>query len=409
MYHEYTNPEISRLIKDEGNKYLQEYIDNITPNNVVKIDNDTIGVRMEDEGKIIKIDENKIAIVIADGHGSEEMMPGYYSGGYECADFAVNFAESKLKLLKRRSVHDIISNITKIMKSLFKMIQKKCLKYMLQGGIETKNENINGKNVCYTSKDNNLLWNEKDGFTSPIDGIYFEKINNIEIIKSMLDTIENQISLESFDHIVFGKAIEICKNINDVPFRIPVYCNYKNEKKSCLESGTTLTISLILKEMNDYYLFTSHVGDSNVVLYRKIDNYNFIKKKLTDDHSVNNKKEVERGKKYGMIPIKRHFASVKRQDVGLMPSRAIGHPYLSNFGIIEYPFISGEKLIKGDVVIFASDGLWDLHDESEKEIDDIIINSFDLNQNQICNILYMYYKNSMVKKDNITMCVLKMT
>lgn len=416
-------PKISNLIKDVGNKYTQLYIEGISPDNVIPYENDNIGIRMEDEAKIINIDDNKIAIIIADGHGSEEMMMGYHCGGYECANFAVNFISKKIRSLKNKTVDDILSQMIKYFKSLFKILQKKCLKYMLEGGVEIKIENINGKEIIFPISnnydiENDILWdNEKNknnekpqSFTSPIDGNYFKNIYTVEKLRDYISLIKQYYNnnVQYGKDIVFGKGIEICKDMKDIPFRVPIYCNTLNEKKTSLESGTTLTLSVILRDnFFRYYIITSHVGDSHVILYRK-DGNKFIKKKLTDDHSVKNNDEVKRCEKYGLVPVKRHFTCIKKQDIGLMPSRSIGHPFLSNFGIIEYPFISCERLLENDIVIFASDGLWDLDDDMDRKIDQVIIDNYDRDENDICNILYSLYKSSKEKKDNLVMCVLKL-
>src|SRR5690606_31722112 len=153
----------------------------------------------------------------------------------------------------------------------------------------------------------------------------------------------------------------------------PIYYDLNDNKKSMLESGATLTISLLIKnDDNSYHLYTSHVGDTKVMLYRP-SNGNLIKKVLTDEHSTNNKNDIERVKKHGLQASGRYFIPVLNSERGLMPSRSIGHPYLSNFGISEYPFISAEELYKNDVVIFASDGLWDLNNNSEEMIDNIML------------------------------------
>tara|TARA_B100000683_G_scaffold198194_1_gene191323 strand:+ start:5921 stop:6988 length:1068 start_codon:yes stop_codon:yes gene_type:complete len=72
-------------VVDYGTKYTQT-ISALTPRD--NVDDD--GTRMEDDYDIVDLSDDAICIVCADGHGSIEIAPGCFRGGYESAAAAVD-------------------------------------------------------------------------------------------------------------------------------------------------------------------------------------------------------------------------------------------------------------------------------------------------------------------------------
>lgn len=395
-------PNFSNIYQDHGNKYVQEYIDGITPHNVLKISD--IGIRMEDYLDIIEINKDMTAIVLADGHGSERLFYGYFKGGYECAKLSVDYCIDKFKKLNRFTSQYIDKSFRDIVRFLFKNVQKECVKHLVNGSIRIKSDE-NLSFPCYKTGDN--------GFVSFIDGDYFDTIKNINRIKNWINILrkyynENDI-LSILQNMVIGKILLTKKDKNGNNFTIPTYINYCKSRKVEIESGTTLTTSLIIKLPDGRYkILTGHVGDSSVILYRKKDKNKWLGILLTDDHSVSNIEEIKRGKKCGMMPSDKWFRSIVDDSKGLMPSRALGHPYLCKFGIIEDPYVSAEYLEKGDIVIFATDGLWDVEDDALLNISKIINMNHMNDANEIAKKLYEYYNNANNIRDNLSFIVMKM-
>lgn len=418
---------ISKLFTSTGTKYQQEYVYGVTDkiNNVKMVErydettktNEIYGIRMEDFGMYTELYNDVYLIMIADGHGAQKMIDGYYCGGYEAAKIAVIVANI---LFKRRFKSiigtDNIQKQGKILSNIYKTIQTRILDEMNMNGvyiIPAKNKiddiishcSINRDMVSiyeYLSSlgfeilfkrddmvrishmimtrinneiilredlekllenkyipihDHGDIWKEWSNTISAFDGDYFEKYG-----RTMFPSYEN------INQFISRKGILIEKNIFDNPYHVPIYLNEKGEKVSDLDSGTTLTTCLIYKENDKYCLLTGHVGDSHAFILRERDGIETFF--VTDDHSVNNKKEVERCDKEGLIAEGPYFYQKKGGSRGLMPSRALGHPILSNYGISIAPHISKVYLEKGDIVIVGSDGLWDLTIDIPKLIKD---------------------------------------
>jgi len=86
----------------------------------------------------------------------------------------------------------------------------------------------------------------------------------------------------------------------------------------------------------------------------------FVPVRLTGDHTVSNTQEIQRLASLGMVPRAPYWLLAHGPERGhmLMPSRAFGHTLLSKHGIVFEPTVSATELMRGDIVVLASDGLW---------------------------------------------------
>ena len=390
----------SQIYEDYGSKYIQEYVPGITPSNVLEWGDK--GIRMEDCIRAEKIGENIIAIVIADGHGSDRMIYGYHVGGYECAKLSTNVCISNLELLKDVKTPEIEKSFKKLMRDIFREIQRESIKELMKGC--TKEKSNKPPSCFYTFK--------KNESPSVIDGAYFETICDPKKFKVWEEIYLKYYTEKDYliikERMVTGKIFDQNKDENNATFNTPVYIDRHGDRTDDLESGCTLTSCLLLRMPNgDIKLMTAHIGDSSVLLYRKVGENSWEGIKITDDHSTTNPSEIERCKKMGLVACDRYFKVAKNQSRGLMPSRSIGHPYLSRFGIIEDPYITSETLKKGDIVVFASDGLWDATDTAMEDIARIISLVYEESADNIAHFLHLYYLGASEFRDNLSFIVLK--
>jgi protein phosphatase 1L len=148
---------------------------------------------------------------------------------------------------------------------------------------------------------------------------------------------------------------------------LPVHCDKdsKNCMDEALEKAFLSTDSLIMKKTDSgtcaavaYIdkddLCIAWVGDSRVVLGR---NGQVIY--ATEDHKPNKASERERITKAGGFVVTMYGAP--RVNGGLAVARALGDRCVKQDpGVIASPSIHHEKIQKGDIVIIACDGIWDV-------------------------------------------------
>lgn len=298
-----------------GNKYSQILTSN-TPKNVQKDAHSKFGFRMEDYCVINEYVKGKtISIVICDGHGSVEVAPGLEIGGYESARFTAHLMSKKLK--SHYENHQFQIDIKKMIRTVFD---------------ETQHE-------LYNQMVNKI-------YSSEVDGIVFQQ----EIWKPHFDTKSH-------------------KNLNHTNYYF--YQNTETQKTSLIDYGTTCTLVLIVNQ----HLYVAHVGDSDVFLYDSIQCKNATPHsvvhtlKLTRDHSVSSSSEVKRILKHSPyckihgVYFQFDFPHIEGQNYSksIMPSRSMGHPFLSQFGIIHQPSIVDTSIHVGDCIIVGTDGLWTLN------------------------------------------------
>jgi len=95
---------------------------------------------------------------------------------------------------------------------------------------------------------------------------------------------------------------------------------------------------------------------------------------------------------------------------GLNMSRALGHKYLSRFGVIPDPEFGTQQLLDDDLVILASDGLWGKI--SPEEVASLISNKPTIHSSpeQICKMLMEESKRRWGSNgDNITIVVISLS
>jgi len=125
--------------------------------------------------------------------------------------------------------------------------------------------------------------------------------------------------------------------------------------KDAWHCGATCTVTLIHSDRNvGKTLYVANVGDSRCVLVSS-DKVT----RTTVDHRANDPEEMFRVQSEGGI--------ISRGRVGgqLMLTRALGDFALKNVGVSCMPYTSVHTLKCDDVVIIASDGLWDVLSDAE--------------------------------------------
>ena len=122
-----------------------------------------------------------------------------------------------------------------------------------------------------------------------------------------------------------------------------------------VEVGSTAVIVYITKEYNKKYLYCVNIGDSRCLLI-KSDEY----KRLSYDDRASDNNEYDRIIKEGGIIID------GRVYGQLMLSRAFGDWELKQYGVSNEPHINKIEIKNDDLfIVMASDGVWDVLDDSE--------------------------------------------
>lgn len=113
-------------------------------------------------------------------------------------------------------------------------------------------------------------------------------------------------------------------------------------------AGTTVTCAHVRDEM----LYVANVGDSRAILVKSDGTVQVL---TVEDNCRTNVEEVNRIRLAGGKVVE------DRVDRILAVTRAIGDGDFRSSGVITVPHVSGPtKLSPGDVVILATDGLWDV-------------------------------------------------
>ncbi|CAK8991142.1 unnamed protein product [Durusdinium trenchii] len=116
--------------------------------------------------------------------------------------------------------------------------------------------------------------------------------------------------------------------------------------------GTTATVALLCRRegTREGELYVAHVGDSRAVLIPKVDSC----RSLTRDHRPSDPLEAERVRAEG--------GRVTEGRVGgdLAISRSLGDHRLKGKGVSPMPEVTSMKIADGQVLILATDGLWDV-------------------------------------------------
>ena len=246
---------------DVGTKYVQQ-ITSRTTKNV-----DATGNRMEDaHGNRVGFLYTRSAV--ADGHGSIEVAPGRFIGGYEAARLAATqFSKSKV-----RNEHD--------MRRFFQRLQLKIRRRARQ-------------------------W------------------------------------------VTAKSRAKMAKN-----FQVRL----ASGKSTGLNFGTTLAAVYLRREgVSRIKCVVGNVGDTEVLLVSSNES-----RKLSVKHTVDNPQEVDRIKRAGGNVSGKYF---EVEDRAVQVSRSLGH--LCTPVIVWNPSVGEFHVAPGDILIIASDGLWD-HMSREK-------------------------------------------
>ena len=121
--------------------------------------------------------------------------------------------------------------------------------------------------------------------------------------------------------------------------------------------STACIIHLIWETPSKLVLYNANCGDTRASLIHS-QGYN----RLSKEHRADDKDEKKRITKSGGMVINGRVMGA------LMLTRAFGDFELSNYGVIETPFISKTEIdlnIVNQFLIIACDGIWDLNSENE--------------------------------------------
>lgn len=207
-----------------------------------------------------------------------------------------------------------------------------------------KSDNYNQDDFCITRKGEQLLLSVFDGHGP--DGHYIsayarEKLPQLILDESDPNRIGQHIK-EAFEKV----HSEIVENHSDFNSDL---------------SGTTASIVVITGNR----LFTAHVGDSKVVLGRKVLG-EYDVDVLTQDHKPSNPREKERieasggevKRLPGDFPFRAFFAGTGFP--GLAVSRSIGDAMAHQIGITHIPEVTTLVLPSNhSIVLLCSDGVWE--------------------------------------------------
>ncbi len=129
------------------------------------------------------------------------------------------------------------------------------------------------------------------------------------------------------------------------------------EKTSEMQSGTTVSVLLIIEKRDEKRYYVAHLGDSTVVGIR-MDKGAPILERITMDHKPRLKSEQKLlNAQTGYHDIKEGYLYVKSGE-GLAMTRSLGDAAF-NGTVIREPTIH-QLQVKYNVIILASDGLYDV-------------------------------------------------
>jgi len=169
-------------------------------------------------------------------------------------------------------------------------------------------------------------------------------------------------------------------NLDDVEIKMKDIFTTVNENlvqiaaKSKQEYGTTACVSVLSVQDGLPYLVTVNTGDSRAILSRKGKSI-----PLSIDHKLSRSDEYNRiiscggmianrnGHTLRVIPNSKDYpeAVVIKQQLALNMTRALGHEILGKYGITPEPEIVHTTIEQDDVLIIASDGLWEVMENQE--------------------------------------------
>jgi len=228
-----------------------------------------------------------------------------------------------------------------------------------------------------------------------------------------------------------------------IEFTNTTLLNTERSSKYEVDCGTTALVGLFTavkggnvsfeKRADRSHLVVANVGDSRAAIFHANENRNFpnLPKKgkfvtLSEDHDLTKQKELDRIKQCGGVVIKPKSNSkrvyppksdvtweqVKKRSLSLNMSRSLGHCVLSKYGISPTPEFNQVTIVsEGDIVVFASDGLWDIVEQSE--IEKMVASASDsgIAVNDLCRQLMkrVFQGNGKYSAENTTIIVVKVS
>jgi serine/threonine protein phosphatase PrpC len=196
----------------------------------------------------------------------------------------------------------------------------------------------------------------------------------------------------NFSHLLHPDTLEeqMQKTINTSNQTLLSY----GEKHST-ESGTTLVWSVLSGQTDPPTLSVGWVGDSGAVMLKSPRKNTETNEKLqgsdlhssewqiqhlTKEHTLTRVDEVERIQKeskgvvversknnWRVIPTFADYpeAAIKKDKLALNMSRSLGHHILSQYGVSPKPDFMRTTVVAGDLLLLASDGLFELFEDSD--------------------------------------------
>lgn len=308
---------------------------------------------------------NMIVAAIADGHASVLLPNGHYVGGYEVAKNSVEEVhDSFLKLSTLpASKHKSIDASYLIFKKIFEAAHDNAVRASMScifnsdAFENTRNHNNNNNN------DDNKNTFHPMSSSPQVDFIHSRKaVNNVAVDIHLPSRIPLSSNASRYVKAP-QKTIQACviPKMKTNSLSSLLNRNLEEEDKLC-DYGCTLSVLLILPPHNQtkkIIVLSANVGDTEAYLFRHRSSSSLKIIELTTRHTVNNLAEVQRLAKYGTIVSRYPYFHIQPLGRQLMISRSIGHSVLQHFGILYHPTVSIHSLEKNDVIVFASDGVWD--------------------------------------------------
>jgi len=152
--------------------------------------------------------------------------------------------------------------------------------------------------------------------------------------------------------------------------RLESYCNMPNVRTCATLSGTTA--SVVYHRIKEKRLICAHVGDSRVVIGRRLADGSWEAEELARDHKPDNEDERRRITAHGGV-VRRIAGDIPHRVFlqgkmfpGLAMSRALGDLIGHKAGVICTPEVTDYQIRPEDeFLILASDGVWEFIDSLE--------------------------------------------
>ena len=187
----------------------------------------------------------------------------------------------------------------------------------------------------------NLNGDENNSLFCLFDGHGGSEVSSY-LQSNFADFFKKSLPFNSSEKLLFFTELfnEIDKNLKELSFS---------------EMGSTAVIAYIKKEKNKKYIYCANIGDSRCVLIKSNE-----WKRLSYDDRASDKNEYERILKNGGIVLD------GRINGQLMLSRAFGDWELKEYGVSSDPHVTKIEISNDDqFLVMASDGVWDVMDDSE--------------------------------------------